>query len=132
MREIDVQSSVHFKSGWRSNKEIQEGKPPPVWPRSPRVAKLMALAIRFEGLIKGGVVADYAERGRPGPRFAGPDVPDRQFAQSGSGYYRSDFIPARCAAGQGSHCETGPAANCGGGGLEEAAADVALFGVIVE
>ncbi len=32
----------------------------------PRVARLMALAIRFEGLIREGVVADYAELARLG------------------------------------------------------------------
>ena len=34
--------------------------------RVPRVAKLMALAIRFEGLVRDGVVADYAELARLG------------------------------------------------------------------
>ena len=29
--------------------------------RTPRIAKLMALAIRFEGLIADGTVADYSE-----------------------------------------------------------------------
>ncbi|MEZ6054813.1 MAG: hypothetical protein R3C02_26155 [Planctomycetaceae bacterium] len=33
-------------------------------PWLPRVAKLMALAIRFEGLVRDGVVADYAELAR--------------------------------------------------------------------
>jgi len=32
----------------------------------PRVAKLMALAIRFDGLVRDGVVADYAELARLG------------------------------------------------------------------
>jgi hypothetical protein len=32
----------------------------------PRIAKLMALAIRFEGLIRAGVVRDYAELARLG------------------------------------------------------------------
>ena len=32
----------------------------------PRVAKLMALAIRFDGLVCDGVVADYAELARLG------------------------------------------------------------------
>jgi hypothetical protein len=34
--------------------------------RLPRVAKLMALAIRFEGLLRDGVVKDYAELARLG------------------------------------------------------------------
>lgn len=62
-----VQSSVYFKSGRESKKEISEGEvPAPVAPRVPRVAKLMALAIRFETLIRDGVVADYAELARLG------------------------------------------------------------------
>jgi hypothetical protein len=62
-----VQSSVFFKSGRQTKKEISEGETPaPVAPRVPRVAKLMALAIRFEGLVRDGVVADYAELARLG------------------------------------------------------------------
>ena len=34
--------------------------------RVPRVARLMALAIRFEGLVRDGTVADYAELARLG------------------------------------------------------------------
>jgi hypothetical protein len=34
--------------------------------RTPRVAKLMALAIRFDGLIRDGIVRDYAELARLG------------------------------------------------------------------
>ena len=34
--------------------------------RVPRVARLMALALRFEGLIRDGVVADYAALARLG------------------------------------------------------------------
>lgn len=34
--------------------------------RAPRVAKLMALAIRFEQLVRDGNVADYAELARLG------------------------------------------------------------------
>jgi hypothetical protein len=34
--------------------------------RVPRVAKLMALAIRFDGLVRSGVVRDYSELARLG------------------------------------------------------------------
>ena len=34
--------------------------------RLPRIAKLMALAIRYEGFVRDGVVADYAELARLG------------------------------------------------------------------
>ena len=40
---------------------------PPVEPgRTPRVSRLMALAIHFDGLIKRGVVRDYADIARLG------------------------------------------------------------------
>jgi hypothetical protein len=52
MNKITVTSKVHFKSGRRSQKQLQVGeteqKPQG---RVPRVAKLMALAIRFDKLV---------------------------------------------------------------------------------
>ncbi len=52
----------HVELSQRGRKHLREPKPGrDVGHRVPRVAKLMALAIRFEGLIEGGVVADYAE-----------------------------------------------------------------------
>lgn len=62
MSNIKVTSKVHFKSGDRSRKKMHTGEEPekPLG-RIPRVAKLMALAIRFDNLIRDGVVADYAE-----------------------------------------------------------------------
>ena len=51
----------------RGRKHLREPKPKrDVGHRVPRVAKLMALAMRFEGLIQDGVVADYAELARLG------------------------------------------------------------------
>lgn len=59
-----VQCQVHFKKGRRGRKIMKKGKgplPPPAEPgRIPRVSRLMALAIHFEGLIKRGAVRDYA------------------------------------------------------------------------
>lgn len=67
MTGIRIESKVHFKSGRRSRKQIRTGEEPaPVPGRVPRVAKLMALAIRFEELVADGVVADYAELSRLG------------------------------------------------------------------
>ncbi len=55
-------ANVHFGTGRRSHKKLKPGsKPTPPAARVPRVAKLMALAIRFDQLIRDGVVSDQAE-----------------------------------------------------------------------
>ena len=63
MSRITVTQKVHFRTGRQSRKELQGGQPqPPVLPgRVPRVSRLMALAIRFDQLVRDGVVDDYAE-----------------------------------------------------------------------
>ncbi len=67
MSGIRVTSDVHFTIGRKSRKELQTGTQPAELPaRVPRVAKLMALAIRFERLVRDGHVADYAELARLG------------------------------------------------------------------
>ena len=56
---MKVEATIHFgKKG--KKKQAQKAKPPVVG-RTPRIAKLMALAIRFEGLIADGSVSDYSE-----------------------------------------------------------------------
>jgi hypothetical protein len=54
--------------GRRGEMRAGEEPPAPVAPvgRVPRVARLMALAIRFERLIRSGAVADYATLARLG------------------------------------------------------------------
>ena len=67
MSGMTIQTKVYFTCGRRSKKQLQTGeKPQPVPGRVPRVAKLMALAIRFEGLVRDEVVNDYAELARLG------------------------------------------------------------------
>ncbi len=68
MSRITVTQKVHFRSGSQSRKELRGGPPkPPVPPgRVPRVSRLMALAIRFDRLVRDGAVADYAEIARLG------------------------------------------------------------------
>ena len=67
MRGIRIESQVHFKRGRRSKKLLQPGQSSTPMPgRVPRVAKLMALALRFEQLVVDGAVADYAELSRLG------------------------------------------------------------------
>lgn len=51
------------RGGRKTIREDQEPTPPPAG-RVPRVARLMALAIRFDDLIRTGEVADYAELAR--------------------------------------------------------------------
>ncbi len=56
---MKIEATIHFgKKGKR--KQAQKAKPQVVG-RTPRIAKLMALAIRFEGLIADGTVSDYSE-----------------------------------------------------------------------
>lgn len=67
MSKLTVKSKVHFQAGRESRKELRKGaNPAPTPARVPRVARLMALAIRFEGLVRDGTVADYAELARLG------------------------------------------------------------------
>ena len=59
--------AFHIERSGRGRKHLRDPKPKrDVGHRVPRVAKLMALAIRFEGLVRDGVVADYAELARLG------------------------------------------------------------------
>lgn len=62
-----VTTQVHFQKGRRSRKTLEQGPTPERrLGRLPRVTKIMALAIRFEGLIRDGVVANPAELARLG------------------------------------------------------------------
>ena len=67
---LTIECDVHFRRGNRgSRKRMAPGQEPPsvaVPARVPRVARLMALAIRFDELIRAGAVADYAELARLG------------------------------------------------------------------
>ena len=67
MSGITIKSKIHFHRGRRSKKQLRSGEDPkPVPSRVPRVTKLMALAIRFDQLVRDGVVTDYAELARLG------------------------------------------------------------------
>ena len=63
---------VHFENGKFANRQMRIGTAPqpapepPRAPRVPRVAKLMALAVRFDGLVRSGHVKDFAEIARLG------------------------------------------------------------------
>jgi hypothetical protein len=66
MTPLTVECNVHFRRCGRGNgKKLRAGEQPAPVAREPgrvpRVARLMALAIRFNELIRAGVVADYSE-----------------------------------------------------------------------
>ena len=65
-----LECKVHFKNSRCGRKRIRNGEAPAdslVEPgRVPRISRLMALAIRFNGMLKGGLVRDYADIARLG------------------------------------------------------------------
>jgi hypothetical protein len=64
---ITIERKVHFGHGRRARKELRDGEAKVTTvSRVPRVSRIMALAIRFEGLIRDGVVKDQAELARLG------------------------------------------------------------------
>ena len=65
---ITIERKVHFGQGRRGLKQLQKGEAANSAPagRVPRVSRLMALAIRLDGLIRDGVVPDQAELARLG------------------------------------------------------------------
>ena len=69
MTALTIEREVHFSTARRGQKQLHVG-PAAVLAvdpgRVPRVARLMALAIRFKGLLRSGVVKDYAQLARLG------------------------------------------------------------------
>jgi hypothetical protein len=64
---ITIERKVHFGHGRRARKELRDGEAKTATAgRVPRVSRIMALAIRFDGLIRDGVVKDQAELARLG------------------------------------------------------------------
>ncbi|NQU19761.1 MAG: hypothetical protein HQ567_00650 [Candidatus Nealsonbacteria bacterium] len=67
---MTIERRVHFQCGRSGRRQLQAGKaaPRPTVDsgRIPRVSRLMALAIRFERLVRDGEVADYADLARLG------------------------------------------------------------------
>lgn len=66
---IRFQAKVHFRCGRNGRKHLETCDAPatPVEPgRVPRISRLMALAIRFDDLVRDGVVTDQAELARLG------------------------------------------------------------------
>ena len=67
MSQLVIKKKIHFQNGRCGAKQVAEGaareKPPG---RLPRITKLMALAIRFDQLIRDGHITDQAELARLG------------------------------------------------------------------
>jgi hypothetical protein len=65
---ITFRTKVHFRAGRNGRKHLENGETPTTAEpgRMPWVSKLMALAIRFDGLVREGVVTDQAELARLG------------------------------------------------------------------
>jgi hypothetical protein len=65
---ITVETTIHARRQTKGRTRLHEGHSPPTPPvgRVPRVARLLALAHRFEALVRGGEVKDYAELARLG------------------------------------------------------------------
>src|SRR5262245_16695606 len=69
MSGVRVEFSVHLARADAGRVELREGPAPcpaPVAARVPRVARLMALALRIERLVRAGEVRDYAHAARLG------------------------------------------------------------------
>ena len=67
MNAYTVTRKIHFQNSRRSKKTIRPGeKPNHKVARTPRISKLMALAIHFEQMLKDGHVEDMATLARYG------------------------------------------------------------------
>jgi hypothetical protein len=67
---LTIERTVHFQRRPHGRKQLHDGAGPvqSVLPpgRIPRVSRLLALAHRFDGLVRTGAVRDYAELARLG------------------------------------------------------------------
>ena len=64
MTTLTIERPVHFRrAGHGARKELKDGQaaPAPTPGRVPRIARLMALAIRLEEQVRTGVVGSYSE-----------------------------------------------------------------------
>jgi hypothetical protein len=63
---ITITQKIHFTRVAAGRRRIVTDPPPPDIPigRTPRISKLMALAIKFEGLLRSGAVKDQSELAR--------------------------------------------------------------------
>ncbi len=64
--QVTVEKRVHFVRGTKGRKQMRAGNAPTAPQRIPRIARLMALAIHFDELIRTGKVKDQSELARLG------------------------------------------------------------------
>jgi hypothetical protein len=57
---ISFETAVHFGRGSRTERQLREGTEPPTG-RVPRISRLMALAIHYDGLLQNGAVKSLAQ-----------------------------------------------------------------------
>jgi hypothetical protein len=63
-KEYTVKDKIHFTDGQNSKKELHKGKAIKKsiqTGRTPRISRLMALAIKFNLMVKNGEIKDYAD-----------------------------------------------------------------------
>lgn len=67
---VSIETPIHFKRAKAGRKKLAAGEPETKKPEPPdpipRISRLMALAIHFDGLIREGLVRDYADLARLG------------------------------------------------------------------
>ena len=67
---LTIETPIHFKRAKAGKKTVAVGPAPEQAPAPPdpvpRISRLMALAIHFDGLIRQGTVRDYADLARLG------------------------------------------------------------------
>lgn len=61
---IAIMKKVHFERKANGRKRLADGPVPVVPPRTPRISKLMALAIRFQDALREGAVLDQSDLAR--------------------------------------------------------------------
>ena len=94
---LKVEREVHFSLQGRGRKEMRPGQEPKVSVppgRVPRVARLMALAIRYDQLLRDGQIKDYTELARLGHVTRTRVCQVMNLAAAGPGHPRGDFVPA--------------------------------------
>ena len=104
---LTIEVPVHFHRVWPGQPQgvaLRQRTQPSLPPgRVPRVARLMALALRFDELVRTGQVGQLQRVGVAGPRDAGTHQPDRELAVPGPGHSGSAAVSAADLARPRSH-----------------------------
>jgi len=125
---ITLRTRVHFRRSARGRKQLRTAENPAnstASGRVPRLARLMALAIRLDGLVRRGEVADQAELARLPARHPGTHHADHEPSVPGPRHpgIAAVFSPGR--AWPRPACAPRPATDRRRAGLATPAADVA-------